>query len=240
VWDNIVIQARPEVEPMAKSLMVRNQMAYLRARASPYEWQDILSDLTIFAPGRWLSEKVICRPLMDSWWSRRHEAQTGCTYLSFPIIHEMSMAIRNGTVGDSTHPCGLVDGCFYNQYGSVIPHLTHRRVGFALIRNIGMMHGTAEASLGNGRQRENHFFTVVFDYDSQRAYSFGAFGSGQEVDMQPAQESRWDAWHGPELWRNIAYSLGWGDSLRPANGIHVVSKEWQQVGVQLCHAGTIC
>ena len=52
VWDNVFIQARMEMNPTEKSLMLTNQMAYLHARASPYEWQDILSNLTMFAPGR--------------------------------------------------------------------------------------------------------------------------------------------------------------------------------------------
>lgn len=231
VWDNIITQARTEMDPTAKSLMLRNQMAYLCARASPYEWQEILNDLSIFEPGEWLSEKVVCRPLMDSWWSRRHEAQTKCTYLPFSILHEMSMAIRNGGADDSTHVHGLVGGRFYNQYGSIIPHLTHRRVGFVLIRNISSLCGITNTGVGYGQQKANHFFAVVFDYDSQRAYSFGAHGGGRDVNVQIAEESKWDTWYGPDLWREIAYNLGWEDSIHSTGMVHVISKEWEQAGI---------
>lgn len=85
----------------------------------------------------------------------------------------------------------------------------------------------------------NHFFAVVFDYDAQQAYSFGAFnGMESGVQCAVATESIWKRWYGPELWNDVAHSLGWESSLQPHDGIQVISKEWIQVASQ-CFRPTV-
>lgn len=204
-------------------------MTYLSCKASPYAWQEILSDLTIFGPQQWLSDKAICRFLMDIWWPLRHEPQAGCAYLPLLTVHEISMAIgKRGRDSIGSH-VGFQDGPFYSQYSSVIPQLPHRRVGFVLIRNLGSMQ-VATDSWTHVINNPNHFFTVVFDYDSQRAHSFGVSGRQTTGALyQTATESDWNRWYGPELWMDLAYHLGWEGALQPLERVHVVSKDWEQV-----------
>ena len=212
--------------------MSENQMAYIWAKASPYEWLDILEDLDVFSPESWLSEKVICRYLMDSWWPLRHEALTTCTYLSFAILHEMSATIGQHGRANTERPTGFTDGPFHGQYGSVIPRVSNRRVCFVLIRKQKSMRMEGNRQV-HAIRSPDHFFAVIFDYDSQRAYSFGAFGgTTASVELHTAEEGGWDAWDGPQLWEQLAHNLGWEDALHPDHDIYVVSKEWQQVSAR--------
>ena len=165
VWDGISRLVWNETDARAKALMGRNHMTYLSCKASPYAWQEILSDLTIFGPQQWLSDKAICRFLMDIWWPLRHEPQAGCAYLPLLTVHEISMAIgKRGRDSIGSH-VGFQDGPFYSQYSSVIPQLPHRHVGFVLIRNLGSTQ-VATDSWTHVINNPNHFFAVVFDYDS--------------------------------------------------------------------------
>jgi hypothetical protein len=82
----------------------------------------------------------------------------------------------------------------------------------------------------NALKNPNHFFATVFDYDSQRAYSFGAFcGDRTEVHQSDATSSRWGQWYGPELWKDLAFLLGWESVLGPPDEVRVISKDWRQV-----------
>jgi len=230
VWDGLSRQVRNEIDPRVRNMMERNHMAYLRQKATPYEWQDILANLNILGPQQWLSEKVICRDLMDLWWPLRHESQTGCVYLPFSIVHENSIAIGKRGVDEQGGITHFREGPFHDQYSSVVPRLSHRRIGFVLIRNLGLLQ-TSHGSWTNATESPNHFFAVLFDYDSRRAYSFGAFG-GQStiVRCQVATESDWGSWYGPELWRCLACQLGWEEASQPSDDINVITKDWEQVG----------
>jgi len=228
IRDGISRQARNKTDTRLKSLMTNDHMAYLRCKASPLEWGDILDSLDVFGPQGWLSEKAICRTLMDLWWPLRYESQTGCVYLPFLNIHEISTSISNRE-GGSCNPTGFEKGPFYNQYSSVIPHVSCRRVGFVLFRNMASIR-TPNSPSTHAMENANHYFAVVFDYDSQRAYSYGACGLDRPgAECSVATESNWDRWYGPELWKDLAYHMGWEETLMPLNEIYVISKEWEQV-----------
>lgn len=207
--------------------MKANQDVYLQRKASPYEWLEVLGNLDVLAPKGWLSQKVICRLLMDLWWPLRHDKQTPLVYLPLEVLHEVSVAIQRRAVG--TPHVRFEESPFFSQYSSLIPFSSCKRIGFILIRDLHSM------KLQPFRQNDpirnpNHFFAVVFDYDSQRAFAFGAFaGGGPASQCQVATESNWNRWLGHKLWISLAHSLGWEDALRPFNQVYVVSKEWNQV-----------
>jgi hypothetical protein len=229
VWDGLTRQDKNRIDPSLKPLISENQKVYLHCKASPYEWQEMLEGLDVFGPGQWLSEKVICRSLMDLWWPRRYGAQTGVAYLPFGVVQELSTAISKRGKEGSSDSRGFAQGPFYGQYSSVIPCLPCKRVGFVLIRNLGSM-CSPDSSWAAPVQNPNHFFAIVFDYDLQRAHSFGAFcGSQVAVDDLSGNEGSWNKWYGPQLWRDIASLLGWGDTLQPFDQVRVVGKEWPQV-----------
>lgn len=228
MWDAIGRRDVHEPDAEARSLMESNHLAYLHRKASPYEWQDVLANLHVFGPQEWLSEKVICRNLMDLWWPLRHDPGTRCTYLPFSILHELSSNISKQ--GDGLENLmGFEDGPFHSQYSSIVPQLSHRLVGFVLIRNLGAMQDV-NCSGKQAFTNPNHFFAVIFDYDSQQAYSFGALG-GQQTDIQSqeAATSGWDKWYGPELWKALARYLGWEDLSTSTRNVRVISKDWKQV-----------
>jgi hypothetical protein len=229
VWDGVTRQTKNKIEPRLKPLISENQKRYTYLKASPYEWQEILNNLDVFAPKQWLSEKVICRSLMDLWWPLRYRAQTGLAYLPFAVLQDIStMICQRGQHGLSDRT-SFTGGPFEGQYSSVLPCLERRRVGFILIRNLRSMLKTG-SRWTDALTDPNHFFAVVFDYDSQSAYSFGAFcGDKTEVRQSDATSSCWGKWYGPELWPNLAFLLGWESALGPPDEVRVISKEWKQV-----------
>lgn len=237
VWDGVTRQEKNRVVREFRTLIVENHRTYLSLKGSPYEWQEMLDTLEVFGPNKWLSEKVICRFLMDHWWPLRYGSETGLVYLPFAILQELSTGICRRGQTDRQNAPDFVDGPFYRQYSSVIPQISRRRVGFILIRNVGSM-SAADFSWRDVLQRPNHFFPVVFDYDSRIAYAFGAFGGSRPgIRHQGGTESDWDRWYGPELWMELAHLLGWSGVLCPTDEMQVVSKEWSQVRL---HGSHVC
>lgn len=210
--------------------MAENDQEHNRMRASPYFWQEMLNDLHFIGPKGWLSWAPLCRNLMDLWWPRRYDSQAAVTYLPLAILHEMSTAICHQ--GEDSHgPKAFSQGPFFSQYSSVIPFLKRKRVGFVLSRNVASMGALAPVFRTQQVEQANHFFPVVFDYDTKFAYSFGAFCDTKRpaTETLVATESSWERWLGPQLWTHVAFSLGWQDHLCPLTEVNVVSKEWKQV-----------
>ena len=229
VWDGVTRRDKSRIDPALKPLISENHKTYTALKAHPYEWQEMLDSLDIFEPNRWLSEKPICRLLMDMWWPLRYSPNTCLAYLPFTVLQDMSIEVSRQGRGNPDDEAGFVGSPLYPQYSSIIPSLLWRRVGFVLIRNLESMRTRGSPQM-DSLQNPNHFFAVVFDYDSQTAHSFGAFcGSRSSVDRLDGSDSTWSRWCGPELWNSLARSLGWSDALGPLEEIKVISKEWQQV-----------
>lgn len=181
---------------------------------------------------------VLLSPIRSLWWSNHGHLDGGiailgdgvcCVYLPFSALYKISISISRRGRDHSNNPRSLIDGPFRNQYPSIILQLLSRQVGFVLIRNIESICAPQDI-LTSSTNSANHFFAVVFNYDSQRAYSFGA--SGQEelgVTLSVTTESDWDRWYGLELWKDLTHYLGWGESLKPLHEVNVISKEWKQV-----------
>ena len=228
-WDGVTRQDKSRIDPALEPLIIENHKAYIALKASPYEWQEMLDTLEVFEPNRWLSEKPICRLLMDMWWPLRYSLRTSLTYLPFAVLQDMSTSISRRGRNNPYDGGEFTDSPLYQQYSSIIPCLPQRRVGFVLIRNLGSMR-TQGSSPTHALHNPNHFFAVVFDYDSQTAHSFGALSEDRpSVDHLDGTNSTWCRWYGPELWNALARSLGWDDALGPLDEIRVISKEWKQV-----------
>lgn len=214
--------------------MEENQHVHSYRKASPYEWLDVLDHLHVLAPNQWLSQQVICRVLMDIWWPLRYSQQTTIIYLPFQEIHELSTKICKGGGECVTTNTGFQDGCFFKQYSTVVLPSHNRAVCFVLIRNLSSMRADTPG-WPNTMDNANHFFTVVFNYDLQMAYTFGALpGDESTTDLRGVKESNWNRWYGPQLWMAIAHLLGWEDSLASFDKVSFISKEWQQVLVHHC------
>ena len=121
------------------------------------------------------------------------------------------------------------EGAFSNLYGSVVPTTTKRRVCFFLHRRQDeLLYGKTSALA-----KTNHFFTVLFDYGTHRAYAFGtSCVSESEVRISMGLESRWNSWQGPGLWEMIGMELGWVGDVGDSATVTVVIKNWAQV----CHS----
>jgi hypothetical protein len=166
---------------------------------------------------------------MDLWWRQRSLPHATFTYLPFEVLFGLDDQLKGTNGNDCVATIKFTGGRYHAIYGPLIPLLPHRKVCFVLIRNLDeMRQGASQKRLA--LQSPNHFFTVAFDYDNHRAYSFGAFSKARSSSTcKPAADSTWDRWCGMELWRGVAQGMGWEDSLLDIDKVQVVSKEWKQV-----------
>jgi hypothetical protein len=223
---------RNEHDQAMRDNIHNDEVAYQTRIALPHEWLEVLRSLDVFRPKTFLSEKVICNYLLDCWWSHRFDPHTRPIYLPFTEIHLLSAKVIRGI---QTEEISFENGSFNRLYCSVVPTATDKRVCFVLHRN--------EAHLLHGKTGSlaacNHFFPVLFDYDSHKAYAFGVWNvRGEMKEVKYGQSSRWKSWSGPELWDRIGRELGWAADVGDPDTVTVVVKNWRQVCFHLrCAVG---
>ena len=210
-----------------------DQTAFMRRKAIPYEWLEVLRSLDVLSPGMQLSEKVICNHILGSWWDLRFDSCTRPIYLPHPEVFELSRAI---VLGAAERPQRFEDGVFNVLYRSVVPSATDKRVCFFLHRNQSALSGDGADSTF----KPNHYFPVLFDYGAHRAYAFGTLNAMEvNVSVKEGQKSDWHRWQGSQLWEIIGYQLGWAGDIGDPATVGVVVKNWKQVG-RLCAITQVC
>ena len=198
----------------------KDEMAYQKRVGMPYEWLDVLINLDVFSPKTFLSEKVICNHLLDCWWTHRFDPYTRPIYLPFTEIHLLS-----GKVVEDEE-VSFDGGAFARLYRSVVPTAADKRVCFFLLRNQSHLINDVEGGLDGC----NHFFSVLFDYNSHRAHVFGTLSVKEKVtEVNTGESSGWNAWSGPTLWGRIGKELGWAADVGDVHTVNVVVKNWPQV-----------
>lgn len=183
----------------------------------------MFTSLDVLGHKRYLSEKVICNYALESWWDLRFSPGRRPIYLAFPDIHVLSANICSGTyVPSKTFKTGI----FQALYRATAPKPKHRMVSFFLQRSQSALVQGSNAGLSQA----NHFFPVVFDYQTHKAYFFGVISAKTpDVRVEGARSSGWASWMGPQLWGAIAHELGWRETVRGSESVTVVTKNWPQV-----------
>ncbi|KAG1843312.1 hypothetical protein DFJ58DRAFT_854529 [Suillus subalutaceus] len=75
----------------------------------------------------------------------------------------------------------------------------------------------------------DHFFTVIFDYQRQKAHVLGRHISNDAMDIDGLDPDDWNEWRGPDYWRRIGALHGWGTG--DVADVSVISMDWEQNGV---------
>lgn len=219
---------RNESNQTLRNQIYQDEKEYQVRKALPYEWLEVLQSLPVIGPKRYLSEKVICNYLLDCWWALRFSPQIGATYLPFSEVNQLSHSILT----NQPTLLNFQSGVFKSLYRSVISTRTTKRVCFFLHRNLELVSQGERDTLA----RPNHFFPVVFNYDTHEAFVFGAWSTikkKEETRIGKGQESRWDAWLGSDLWRTIGHQLDWSNNVGDPAAVTVTIKNWHQVGLQI-------
>ena len=74
---------RNEHNEAFRDALHNDEVAYQTRMALPHEWLNILADLSVMAPGMYLSDKVICNYLLNCWWALRFTPNARPIYLAF-------------------------------------------------------------------------------------------------------------------------------------------------------------
>lgn len=199
----------------------KDEAEFQARKADPLDWLEVLRDLDVLSPGRFLSDRVICHYLLGVWWAIRFE-ERGFIYLPFLVVHLASTSINIGRIASPGF-----EGTFAYMYRAVAPYTKHRRACFLLLRNsLALSSHQRSVALTN----PNHFFAVAFDYRTHKAYIFGTVSTEQAVvDVETGEGGSWDCWLGPELWRAMGEDMGWKEDVGDPNTVEVVTKNWKQV-----------
>jgi hypothetical protein len=201
----------------------KDEETYQRRKGSAWEWVEVYQNLEVFRPRTYLSEKVICNHILDQWWALRFHPHPRPMYLPFTELHMISGLIVSGEKGVAK---SFKEGCFGSMYRSVAPTAADKRVCFFLNRN----HLKLSEGVGDNLEQCNHFFSVLFDYGANTAYTFGTSNPKEpEVTIHPASQTQWHSWQGPDLWTIVGHELGWGDHVCKPSMVTVVAKNWPQV-----------
>lgn len=214
---------RNETNPIQKAAITADETTYRTRMANLTELQEILQTLDVLKDREWLSEKFICNFIFSHWWDLRFSPGNRPIYLPCFDMHLLSLEIQ--AKGFVLYE-GLERAPFFDLYQSTAWRKEDRVVCFLLLRNQGAM--------ANGEmdccQRSNHFFPVLFNYDDHMAHVFGTTSVMEpEVRAQIGNESGWQYWLGPQLWKSIGQGMGWGEHVGDPNAVEVVTKNWHQV-----------
>jgi len=214
---------RNETNPVQKAAITADERTYRTRMANLTELQEILQTLGLLKDREWLSEKFICNFIFSHWWDLRFSPGPRPIYLPFFDVHLLSLEIQaKGFVlyeGSERAP-------FFNLYQSTAWRREERALCFFLHRSQGAME--------NGEldcfQESNHFFPVLFNYVDHMAHVFGTRSvMDPETRVQIGDESGWQYWLGPQLWKSIGQGMGWGEQVGDPNTVEVVTKNWHQV-----------
>lgn len=215
---------RNEGDQARRDAIHRDQLEYKTRKSSPDQWAEVLHHLNSAGIHGHLYPKIISNHILEKWWDVKFSPGGRPIYLAF---RDLNLLIQDLSLGDHTPSESFESGFFHGLYRSVASSPKCKMVCFFLQRSDVIVSGHGYSPLDD---RENHFFTVLFDYQAHKAYSFGFMSVGKaEVRVEAGAARGWAGWMGPSLWEAIAYEMGWTEGEQFTQTVEVVTKNWPQV-----------
>jgi hypothetical protein len=217
---------RNETDQARRKVIHSDEVEYKARKARAEEWTAVISGLDSIGDKGHIHEKIISNIILEEWWDVRFFLGSRPVYLAYEDIQGLVEDILSESYEPSK---SFKDSAFGGLYRSIALKDNLKMASFFLERGCVSYPQQNENPMDD---RPNHFFAVVFDYETQTAYSFGLeLGTLQEpvVRVESGEASGWAQWLGPSLWKAIAYEMGWGDALQNLETVKAVTKIWPQV-----------